>query len=116
MAGILLTLLPHADPNEKRAIEEWLSSKPLGSVQAQEAVELCRTETMHDQKHRRLMCRLRACFGAFEDGIMAVIKRHDPSKLRVPDLGSGSRKRYEVQELPKPNLRRVPGWAPPPPN
>ena len=50
------------------------------------------------------------------DGIMAVIKRHDPSKLRVPDLGSGSRKRYEVQELPKPNLRRVPGRASPPPN
>ncbi len=50
------------------------------------------------------------------DGIITVINRHDPSKLRVPDLGSGSRKRYEVPILPKPNLQRVPGRALPPPN
>lgn len=50
------------------------------------------------------------------DGIMSVIKRHDPSKLRVPDLGSGSRKRYEVPVFPKSNLKQIPGRAPPPPN
>lgn len=50
------------------------------------------------------------------DGIIIVIERNDPSKLRVPDLGSGSRKRYEVPKIPKPNLKRVPGRAPPPPN
>ena len=50
------------------------------------------------------------------DGIITVINRNDPSKLRVPDLGSGSKKRYEVPVLPKSNLKRVPGRAPPPPN
>lgn len=50
------------------------------------------------------------------DGIITVIERNDPSKLRVPDLGSGSRKRYEVPELPRSNLKQIPGRAPPPPN
>jgi len=49
------------------------------------------------------------------DGIITVIERNDKSKLRVPDLGSGSRKRYEVPVLPKPQLKQIPGRAPPPP-
>ena len=51
------------------------------------------------------------------DGIILAIDRNDPTKLRVPDLGSGSGRPVRSPPLPpSPDLPQVPGRAPPPPS
>ncbi|MEX0693214.1 MAG: hypothetical protein WD075_02100 [Rhodospirillales bacterium] len=50
------------------------------------------------------------------EGIILAVERNDPTKLRVPDLGSGSRRPALSPSMPPgPDLPQVPGRAPPPP-
>lgn len=51
------------------------------------------------------------------DGIIQVIKRHDPNAQRVPNLGAPNTSPTRGSEplVPSPDLRQVPGRAPPPP-
>lgn len=48
------------------------------------------------------------------DGLVGVIEKNDPSKLRAPDLGGPSSRASEPPP-PTRDLRREPGRAPPPP-
>jgi hypothetical protein len=55
---------------------------------------------------------------AATEGIVSVVERNDPTRLRGPDLGAPRRPRVLPSSAPPPApaLKQVPGRAPPPPS
>ena len=52
---------------------------------------------------------------AATDGIVGIIEKHDPTKLRAPNLGGGPSS-AQPPAPPRRKLRQIPGRAPPPPS